>query len=305
MSIESEMFSGFLAKSWTGKDARDVASGKMLGSTFGFCAECLGSRATSGLHLGATGIFRGGGVTGPETGDGVYPLREGVSRGDKPVGSGMIPGAALSSFLDGMSRGDKPFGSGAIPSWVTSSTHTGYFIPMEIPDCSMIAGAEDCGVDYDSQLSECESPYPNVQHIEDFLAIDPDSDGSNFDFEWDVEPGEGDLEEERTLLRTAWALLKQNIDLVRWAVCWVRGSDDDLADALEEHLFAEYGFLGTGWVNIHIHGTYETCLGSDPFNGYSDVLGGGLIDICRPSFAWRQLCRSGRSQKMKIVFVPH
>lgn len=92
----------------------------------------------------------------------------------------------------------------------------------------------------------------------------------------------GETETERELIQAAWSLLLDNVDLVRWAICLVFGSDraEDLMDRLTDHLD------GSRWTGVYM---LDTSVGGPffvPPTTYSSIL-----YIVRGSELWQYYLR--------------
>jgi hypothetical protein len=143
---------------------------------------------------------------------------------------------------------------------------------MEIPPENEWGDSGCATFTRDERISECGSPYLYAQTLNDFLAIDPYRDGANVDIN-------NSSSEEEELIRTAWALLKANTDLIQWAGCFVRGSSDsdNIAGCVVEHLTrADHWY--TPWVDISVHAFSDKC---DNPHATDDKGFGGNIGLCR------------------------
>ena len=116
--------------------------------------------------------------------------------------------------------------------------------------------------DFDAR-EECEIPLLEPRTIDDFLSIEPYVDGTSVN----IKRAETD---EEALVRTAWALLRRNEDLVVFAVCWVTANPDK-GDCIVGHLEE---FLPTSMVRI----TVDRLVKYD-FSGWPMIFFGGLIRI--------------------------
>ena len=146
---------------------------------------------------------------------------------------------------------------------------------MEIPDCENWSGTngpcDSTGTDASSRCAhfdfdareECEIPLLEPRTIDDFLSIEPYVDGTSVN----IKRAETD---EEALVRTAWALLRRNEDLVVFAVCWVTANPDK-GDCIVGHLEE---FLPTSMVRI----TVDRLVKYD-FSGWPMIFFGGLIRI--------------------------
>ena len=148
---------------------------------------------------------------------------------------------------------------------------------MVIPDCERWsigdgpcdssgsdASSRCAGFDFDAR-EDCEVPLLDPRTIDDFLSIEPYSEGANVN----IKRAESDEEE---LIRTAWALLRRNEDLVVFAVCWVTANPGK-GDCIVGHLEA---FSPMSIVRVTVNSTCDY-----HFQGWPDVFFGGLIQICR------------------------
>ena len=153
------------------------------------------------------------------------------------------------------------------PAWVlpvhpggfTGSILVGQPVPLlEIPTKT----TSSCRYEVTGNTDVCATPYLNHQDMEDFAALDVDALGANIN----VRNVDASTEE---LIRTAWALLKQNDDLARWAMCWYWGPDSDGETEMLGRLWAD----GTDYNYVDIIGRRKR----KQFWGYRDWGGGGRI----------------------------
>ena len=247
--MSDERILGFREEDWTARDIRvdKMDKGKMIGNTFVFCEECLGGREV-GMMMGETGVFRQkarpvglakwDGETEEEAG--AHLLDVGEKTADLADFTycrdtcDSICSTDIGLPWDDGSYTDRTSYSECYDDCVSACMGTESAGParMVLPDWTEGYAADRCGAPYGEDVAV--APLLNARTISDFLSIDPEVDGASVVIE-----GAEDYEEQ--LLRTAWALITQNLDLMEFALTYLRGAGDGVFERFSEHVLGETG----------------------------------------------------------------